>query len=93
MRRERESKFAPVGVVTKILRILEMLHDSPAGERFGRTHGSLEEMVSASGRLLRLPLWVGIPEAEQQEIVTAIYEHFQVKRLQSGNRADAASAR
>lgn len=31
MRRERESKSAPVGVVTKLLRILEMLHVSPAG--------------------------------------------------------------
>lgn len=31
MRRERESKSAPVGVVTKVLRILEMLHDSAAG--------------------------------------------------------------
>jgi DNA-binding IclR family transcriptional regulator len=31
MRRERESKSAPVGVVTKVLRILEMLHDSPGG--------------------------------------------------------------
>jgi DNA-binding IclR family transcriptional regulator len=31
MRRERQSKSAPVGVVTKVLRILEMLHDSPAG--------------------------------------------------------------
>ena len=31
MRRDRESKFAPIGVVTKVLRILETLHDSPAG--------------------------------------------------------------
>ena len=31
MRRDRESKSAPVGVVTKVLRILETLHDSPAG--------------------------------------------------------------
>lgn len=31
MIRPRESKSAPVGVVTKVLRILETLHDAPAG--------------------------------------------------------------
>ena len=31
MLREKERKSPPVGVVTKVLRILEMLHDSPAG--------------------------------------------------------------
>jgi DNA-binding IclR family transcriptional regulator len=31
MRRERESKSAPVGVVTKVLQILEVLHASPSG--------------------------------------------------------------
>lgn len=31
MRREKESKSAPVGVVTKVLRILEALHASPSG--------------------------------------------------------------
>src|SRR5258706_5471197 len=31
MRRERESKSAAVGVVTKVLRILEALYDSTAG--------------------------------------------------------------
>ena len=31
MRRDRESKSAPIGVVTKVLRILETLHACPAG--------------------------------------------------------------
>ena len=31
MIRSRESKSAPVGVVTKVLRILETLHEAPSG--------------------------------------------------------------
>lgn len=31
MIRSRESKSAPVGVVTKVLRILEALHEAPSG--------------------------------------------------------------
>jgi len=31
MRRDRESKSAPIGVVTKVLQILETLNDSPTG--------------------------------------------------------------
>ncbi|MDF3031848.1 MAG: TDP-4-keto-6-deoxy-D-glucose transaminase [Moraxellaceae bacterium] len=36
------------------------LHDSPAGQRFARTHGELPHTLAASERLLRLPLWVGL---------------------------------
>jgi len=31
MRRDRESKSAPIGVITKVLQTLETLHDSPTG--------------------------------------------------------------
>jgi len=41
------------------------LHASPAGSRFGRSHGDLDVTVDASQRLVRLPLWVGLrPEAD-----------------------------
>jgi dTDP-4-amino-4,6-dideoxygalactose transaminase len=36
------------------------LHSSPAGLRYGRTAGSLENTMNLSDRLLRLPLWIGI---------------------------------
>lgn len=36
------------------------LHSSPAGRRFGRTHGALPHSDAASDRLLRLPLWIGV---------------------------------
>ena len=37
------------------------LHLSPARRRFGRAVGSMTETLAASERLIRLPLWVGMP--------------------------------
>lgn len=45
------------------------LHEAPAGKRFGRTHGSLEQTSVQAERLIRLPLWVGLSEAQQDYIV------------------------
>lgn len=45
------------------------LHSSPAGQRYGRTHGDLEVTNYQSGRLVRLPLWVGITEEQQLRVV------------------------
>jgi dTDP-4-amino-4,6-dideoxygalactose transaminase len=38
------------------------LHSSPAGRKFGRAAGDLAVTNSVSDRLVRLPLWVGLPE-------------------------------
>ena len=51
------------------------LHSSPAGLRFGRAHGDLSLTTSLSQRLVRLPMWLGLSEAQQQrvcEVLTAI---------------------
>lgn len=51
------------------------LHSSPAGLRFGRTHGDLSLTTSLSQRLIRLPMWLGLSEPQQQrvcEVLTAI---------------------
>ncbi len=48
------------------------LHSSPAGLRYGRAHGALAITDSISQRLIRLPLWVGITEAQQAEVVAAL---------------------
>lgn len=40
------------------------LHSSPAGERYGRTNGNLRITDSVSARLLRLPLYYGITDAQ-----------------------------
>jgi len=45
------------------------LHSSPAGQRYGRVHGSLEMTDRQSERLIRLPLWVGITAEQQDRIV------------------------
>jgi dTDP-4-amino-4,6-dideoxygalactose transaminase len=48
------------------------LHSSPAGVRFGRTHGDLSLTTSLSQRLVRLPMWLGLNEAQQQRVCDAL---------------------
>jgi dTDP-4-amino-4,6-dideoxygalactose transaminase len=38
------------------------LHSSPAGLQFGRAHGELPLTDDLSGRLVRMPLWLGVEE-------------------------------
>lgn len=45
------------------------LHSSPAGQRFGRPSGSLAVTEDVAARLLRLPLWNGISQDEQETVV------------------------
>lgn len=40
------------------------LHTSPAGKKYARTSGELRHTSNLSDRLLRLPLWVGMGEAQ-----------------------------
>jgi dTDP-4-amino-4,6-dideoxygalactose transaminase len=49
------------------------LHSSPAGQRYGRVHGTLNVTVDHSERLVRLPIWVGLTQ-QQQERVLAILQ-------------------
>ncbi len=44
------------------------LHSSPAGRRFGRTHGDLGVTDRQSERIIRLPLWVGIGLEQQDRV-------------------------
>lgn len=48
------------------------LHSSPAGQRYGRVHGSLEITDRQSERLIRLPLWIGLSPAQQDRIVETL---------------------
>jgi dTDP-4-amino-4,6-dideoxygalactose transaminase len=48
------------------------LHSSPAGQRYGRTVGTLAQTDKASECLLRLPLWVGMTSADVTQVVAAI---------------------
>lgn len=48
------------------------LHSSPAGQRYGRTHGELEVTTTRSERLVRLPLWIGLTTKQQERIATVL---------------------
>jgi dTDP-4-amino-4,6-dideoxygalactose transaminase len=48
------------------------LHSSPAGIRYGRISGSLAITDDVSGRLLRLPLWMGIDDDTVERVSSAV---------------------
>jgi dTDP-4-amino-4,6-dideoxygalactose transaminase len=48
------------------------LHSSPAGQRHGRTAGSLPVTDDVAARLLRLPMWPGLSEADVERVVGAL---------------------
>lgn len=50
------------------------LHSSPAGLRYGRTHGELPVTSSQSERLIRLPLWMGLSQAQQDRVLQTLGE-------------------
>jgi dTDP-4-amino-4,6-dideoxygalactose transaminase len=45
------------------------LHSSPAGKRYGRTHGEMAVTDFQSERLIRLPLFMNISEEQQIQVV------------------------
>ena len=48
------------------------LHSSPAGMRFGRSHGDLLLTTTLSQRLIRLPMWFGLSETQQQRVAEVL---------------------
>jgi dTDP-4-amino-4,6-dideoxygalactose transaminase len=48
------------------------LHSSPAGKRYGRTHGTLDVTNGQSERLVRLPMWVGLTEEQQLRVIDVL---------------------
>jgi dTDP-4-amino-4,6-dideoxygalactose transaminase len=50
------------------------LHSAPAGQRYGRAVGSLRVTDDASSRLIRLPLWLGMPEDAPATVVGRVSE-------------------
>ncbi len=47
------------------------LHSSPAGEKAGRSHGSMKITDDVSDRLVRMPLWLGLEENMQMILQAA----------------------
>jgi dTDP-4-amino-4,6-dideoxygalactose transaminase len=48
------------------------LHSSPAGRAYGRAVGDLPRTVDISERLIRLPLWIGMTEADVGTVIDAL---------------------
>jgi dTDP-4-amino-4,6-dideoxygalactose transaminase len=45
------------------------LHGSPAGQRYGRAHGSLHLTETLADRLIRLPMWLGLSSEKQDRVI------------------------
>lgn len=53
------------------------LHSAPAGIKFGEFHGVDKYTTSHSERLMRLPMYYGLTEAEVDYITDKLYEFYQ----------------
>lgn len=53
------------------------LHSAPAGRKFGRFAGEDRFTTKESERLLRLPMYYGLQEEEQQQIVELVCNYYQ----------------
>ncbi|MEY1661989.1 dTDP-4-amino-4,6-dideoxygalactose transaminase [Isoalcanivorax beigongshangi] len=52
------------------------LHLSPAGQQLGRAHGALPHASTLPGRLLRLPMWHGVPAAVPETVARVLGDLF-----------------
>ncbi len=52
------------------------LHTAPAGQRYGKAFGDLPHTIDISGRLLRMPLWVGLEDESVAEIIALVKQFF-----------------
>jgi dTDP-4-amino-4,6-dideoxygalactose transaminase len=50
------------------------LHSSPGGRRYGRACGNMAVTDMQSARLVRLPIWMGLSEIQQEEVVRVLLE-------------------
>lgn len=56
------------------------LHSAPAGLRFGKFNEALAITDTTSEKLVRLPLWIGLEEY-QDDVIKTIYSFFEDARL------------
>lgn len=52
------------------------LHSSPAGERFGRFSGVDEFTTKESDRLVRLPMYYGMPKKDRDFVIESVLGYF-----------------
>ena len=59
------------------------LHSSPAGRQLGRASGSMQVTDDISERLLRLPIYYSISDAEVDSVIDAVRDFFRNRQPQS----------
>jgi dTDP-4-amino-4,6-dideoxygalactose transaminase len=50
------------------------LHSAPAGKQYGRAAGPMTVTDDCSSRLIRLPMWIGMPEDAAQLVIDRVIE-------------------
>lgn len=56
------------------------LHSSPAGQKFGRFVGEDRFTTAESEKLVRLPLFYNLSDAEQNKVIAAVHQFFDEDR-------------
>ena len=56
------------------------LHSSPGGQKWGRASGEFKVTDDISDRLLRLPIYFGITDAQVDSVIAAVKEFFAHRR-------------
>ncbi|MCH8544053.1 MAG: dTDP-4-amino-4,6-dideoxygalactose transaminase [Alcanivorax sp.] len=52
------------------------LHDTAVGRKWGRLHGSDQQTSKTANSLLRLPMWYGLAEKDQLEVIGWVKDFF-----------------
>ena len=52
------------------------LHNAPAGRKYGVFYGEDKYTTSESERLVRLPLYYGLTEADQSKVIAAVKQFY-----------------
>lgn len=52
------------------------LHSAPAGKKFGRFHGEDEYTTRESERIVRLPMYYGLGEADRDQVIRSVRSFF-----------------
>ena len=57
------------------------LHSAPAGKKFGRFDGVDEYTTKESERLVRLPLYYNMDEADSKKVIEAVYSFYNAEEV------------
>lgn len=56
------------------------LHSAPAGHKYGRFNGEDKYTTAESERLVRLPLYYGLSEVDQEKVINIAYDFYKMAR-------------